>query len=188
MNGRVRAALAEPGFTDSLSKVNAWFRNQVAQCEAATDIETTETDAVGSTDATKTTGTTGTVGQGVEQTCEDIVELLTRFEEPADSIEDVQAAAAAFSELADKAPAETEESFPLGAGEPRDSLQGMADGYAKAASLFSELGLEPGPEALQEPRIADLIEDVALELTLGVRPWVEARCSADIQERLQHGG
>jgi hypothetical protein len=187
-NGRVRDALAEPGFTDSLSKVSVWLRNQVAQCQAAADTKTTESRGAGSTDPTGTGDRTGTVSQDVEQTCEGIVELLTQFKKPADSIEDVQAAAAAFSELAGKAPAETEESFPSGAGDPRDSLQGIADGYAEAASLFSELGLKPGPDALQEPRIADIIDDIQLELTLGVQPWVEARCSADVQEQLQQGG
>ena len=160
--------------------------------------DTTEPDLFGDTeettdiygDTTDTTDASGDIGQGVDETCEDLVAffLLARDTDIArggNSVDDIEELAAAASELASKAPAEPETGdILLGDGEPRDSLEGIAEAYETYLSVLSEGDLEPGPDALLEPRVADAFSDVSLEVTLGIVPWMDARCDPELLEGL----
>ncbi len=122
------------------------------------------------------------------ETCEDLVDFFTLARDAdiangGDSVDDLEELAAAASALASKAPAEPGDSFAAD-GEPRDSLEGIAEGFETYVSLLSELGLEPGLEALQEPSIADAISDVNIEITLGLVPWIDLRCSEEVKAEI----
>lgn len=153
----------------------------------------TEPDLFGdTTDTTDTTGTTGFVGQGVEQTCSDIVAFEALAKEVGiarggNSGGDVEEIAAVASELASGAPAEPEGGLTYGSGEPRESLQGMAEALGAYASLLSELGLEAGPDALLEPRIAEALSSLAYDENTVIQ-WFLVRCSAEDQAQLQELG
>lgn len=104
-------------------------------------------------DAT-TTGAEDAIGQGVEQTCEDLATLQTLLEEfgisqGGDSVDDVEKLAAMASELASKAPAVLQ-----------SDLTSIADGYRRYIIVLSELNLEPGPDALLVPEVADAFSGV----------------------------
>lgn len=150
---------------------------------------TNTTDVLPTNDAT-TTETGGAIGQGVDQTCEDLVAFFALAKEVdiargGNSVDDVEKLAAAASELASKAPEEPETGdFLVDAGEPRESLGSIAEAYGSYVSLLSELDLEPGPDALLEPRIADALGDLSLDYTLGVVPWIDARCSNEVKAQL----
>lgn len=155
---------------------------------------TTETDLFGdTTDTSDSTDTTGYIGQGVDETCHDLVAFFALAKEVdiargGDSVGDVEKLAAAASELASNAPQEPQGNLVIGAGEPRDSLQGIAEAYGSYVSLLSELGLDPGPDALLEPRVADALGDVSIDVTLGLLPWMDARCSAEDKAQLEQLG
>ena len=126
--------------------------------------------------------TTDTIGQGVDQTCADIVAFLTLAKEAdigrgGDSVSDVEQLAAAVSELASEAPADS-------AGEPRDSFEAIAGAYETYLSVLSELGLEPGPDALLEPRISEAFEDAGLQITLGIGPRADEHCSQEVLDQV----
>ena len=171
--------------------------SQAELTEAVDDVisDTTETNPFGDTtdttdifgDTTETDAT-GDVGQGVDETCEDLVDFFTLARDAdiangGDSVDDLEELAAAASALASEAPAEPGDSFAAD-GEPRDSLEGIAEGFETYVSLLSELGLEPGLEALQEASIADAIADVNIEITLGLVPWIDLRCSEEVKAEI----
>jgi hypothetical protein len=176
----VRAALAEPGFSDSLAKITAWMQGEVTRCQTAT--ETTSPASSGST-----TGTTAVVGQGVDQTCDDFVEL-TSLAKDVDiahggrSVSDIENLAAAASDLASKAPAEPSGAGALLEGEPRQTLTRVADAYAGYVSLLAEKNLEPGSEAMVDPDVAARL-DLSLEVGV-ILQWVDVRCGEDVKARL----
>jgi len=152
--------------------------------------DTTETDLYG--DETDTTDTTGSIGQGVDETCKDIVAFEALAKEVdivrgGNSTDDVEEIAAMASELASSAPAEAEAGLTYGSGEPRDGLQGMAEALGSYASLLSELGLEAGPDALLEPRIAEALSSLAFDES-DVLQWFLVRCSEEDKAQLQQLG
>jgi len=145
-----------------------------------TSTDTTSTDVFG--DTTDTTDSSVVVGQGVDETCDDLVAFLALAKEAdigrgGDSVSDVEEVAAAASELASNAPADS-------AGEPRDSFEAIADAYGTYLSVLSELDLEPGPDALLEPRISQAFEDIGLQFGLGVAPWADEHCSQEALDQL----
>jgi zinc-ribbon domain len=142
--------------------------------------DSTETDLYG--DATDTTDTSVAIGQGVDETCDDMVAFLVLAREAdigrgGNSVSDVERVAAAAADLASKAPADSD-------GEPRDSFQGIAAAYETYLSVLSELGLEPGPDALLEPRIEAAFEDAGLQIALGIGPWAEEHCSQEVLDQV----
>ena len=153
------------------------------------DEMTTETPSVDATAVDSTASDEGyQVGQGVEQTCQDLVGLFAIIKDAdiahgGHSDSDIQKAAAAASELAAKAPSEPSTSFL--SGEPRESLQTIASAYQTYLEVLSEGDLEPGPDALLEPRVADAMTDVQIDFAAGLVPWIASRCSADVQQQLQ---
>ena len=166
---------------------------EVAELEKLTT--PTEPDLFGDTtdttdifgDTTDTTGATGVIGQGVDQTCEEIVVFFALAKEVdiargGNSVDGVEQLAAAASDLASNAPAEPE------GGEPRDSFQDIAFAYGTYANLLSELDVDPGPDALLEPRIADALGGLEIAYILGVVPWIDARCSAEVKAQLEELG
>jgi hypothetical protein len=153
---------------------------------AASESISNTTDTLPTNDAT-TTEAESSIGQGVDQTCEDLVAFFTLAKETdiargGNSVDDVKKLAAAASDLASKAPAE-----PSGfnQGEPRHSLQHMADGYGHYVSLLSELGLDPGPDALLEPRVADALSGLDDDVLVGIGPWFDARCSSELKAQME---
>jgi hypothetical protein len=160
--------------------------------------DTTETDPFDDTtdttdifgDTTETTDATGDVGQGVDQTCEDLVPFLTLardadFARGGNSVDDFEQLAALAAELASKAPAESGTgSLLVEEGEPRDSLERIAEDFGTYVSVLAELGLEPGPDALLEPRISAALEDVSFQVGLGLGPWMDARCSQEVLDQV----
>jgi len=182
--GAVAAALSITGGDGS---------NQALPTDAGLDSITNTTDVLPTNDAT-TTEAGGAIGQGVDQTCEDLVAFFALAKEVdiargGNSVDDVEKLAVAASELASKAPEEPETGdFLVDAGEPRESLESIAEAYGSYASLLSELDLEPGPDALLEPRIAGALSDLSLDYTLGVVPWIDARCSAEDKAQLEQLG
>ena len=84
---------------------------------------------------------------------------FTREDNPNPSVDDVERLATIVSDLASNAPAETLEAGTLHVGQPKQSLDAIAQGLEAYARLLTELGLEPGSdEALDEPRIAQIKE------------------------------
>lgn len=148
--------------------------------------DSTETDLFGDTtdiygDTTDTTAVEGSIGQGVDQTCEDIVAFFTLAKETdiargGNSVDDVERVAAEVSELASKAPADS-------TGEPRDSFVAIAGTYATYLFVLSELGLEPGPDALLDPTISAAFEDLEVQIVLGVLPWMGEHCSQEVLDQ-----
>lgn len=153
---------------------------------------TTPTDLYGdTTDTTDAGEETAVVGQGVDQTCDDLVELFSQgldanLARGGDSVSEIESIATAYSELAAKAPAEPSTDALL-AGEPRDSLIDLGQAFDSYAALLTELGLEPGPDALLEPRIDEALEGQAAAATdLGL--WIDERCSDDVKSRIMELG
>jgi zinc-ribbon domain len=156
---------------------------------AGLDSITNTTDVFPTNDAT-TTGPTDATGQGVDQTCKDLVAFFALAKEVdiargGHSVGDVEKLAAAASELASKAPAE-----PTGIllGEPRKSLEHIAKDYETYVSVLSEGGVDPGPDALLEPRISAALDDVSFQVATGLVLWMDARCSEEDKARLQQLG
>ena len=150
----------------------------------------TTTAAAGITAAADTSAgaSTSAVGQGVEQTCQDLVAFLTLAKDAdlahgGHSVSDIEQTVAAASALASQAPAEPSTSFM--SGEPRESLQSIASSYQTYLNVLSTNGLQPGPDALLEPSIASAMEDVQIHVSVGLIPWIDARCNADVHEQLQ---
>ena len=146
------------------------------------------TDALPTNDAT-TTEAESSIGQGVDQTCDDLVAFFALAKETdiahgGNSVDDVERVAAAASDLASNAPAEPEQSSGLD-GQPRESLQRFAEAYGTYVTLLSELDLEPGPDALLEPRVADALTGLDEEILLNIGPWMETRCSADVMAEME---
>jgi hypothetical protein len=111
------------------------------------------TDVLPTNDAT-TTGAEDAIGQGVEQTCQDLTSLQTRLREAdiahgGNSVDNLEELAASASELASKAPAVL-----------RSDLRSIADGYRRYINVLSELNLEPGPDALLVPEVADAVSGI----------------------------
>jgi hypothetical protein len=127
------------------------------------------------------------VGQGVDQTCDDFVEL-TSLAKDVDiahggrSVSDIENLAAAASDLASKAPAEPSGAGALLEGEPRQTLTRVADAYAGYVSLLAEKNLEPGSEAMVDPDVAARL-DLSLEVGV-ILQWVDVRCGEDVKARL----
>ena len=143
--------------------------------------ETTTTDMFGET--TENTDASVEVGQGVDETCEDLLAFFvlakdTDIGRGGDSVGDVEQVHAVVSDLASKAPSDSQ-------GEPRESLVAIAAAYATYLSVLSEQGLEPGPDALLEPRIAEAWEDLGLQFSLGVAPWMDESCSPELLAQAQ---
>jgi len=106
------------------------------------------------TDDATTTGVDDAIGQGVDQTCEDLAALQTLLQEfgiaqGGDSVDDIEKLAEMASELASKAPAVLQ-----------SDLTSIADGYRRYLDVLSENNLEPGPDALLVPEVADAFSGV----------------------------
>jgi hypothetical protein len=120
---------------------------------AAADSVTNTTDTLPTNDAT-TTSADEAIGQGVDQTCEDLAALQTLLTEVdiahgGDSVDDIEELAEKASELASKAPAVLQ-----------SDLTSIADGYRRYLDVLSENNLEPGPDALLVPEVADTFSGV----------------------------
>jgi hypothetical protein len=145
------------------------------------------TDVLPTNDAT-TTEAESSIGQGVDQTCDDLVGFFALAKETdiahgGNSVADVEKLAAAASELASKAPAEPSGTGSFLEGEPRESLTRTGDAYTAYVTLLSDKNLEPGPDALLDPDIAQRV-DLALELGF-ILQWIDARCSDDVKSQLE---
>ncbi len=150
----------------------------------ASDVEATATDA-------ETNGATSSIGAGIDQTCEDIVRFFALGKDVdivrgGNSVSDVEKIAAMASELARNAPAEPSSSFLQ--GEPRKSLESFVKAYGTYLDVLSEGDLEPGPDASLEPRISDAMDDLSIDVSVGLVPWIDARCSTDVKNQLQQLG
>jgi hypothetical protein len=179
--------LDDTKYLDAATSVAAWFDAAVAQC-SSTDTETTESGITTFGDET-TTETSAVGGEGVDETCEDLLAFAVLAKDrgmssETASVDDVEDVAAAVSELASRASAEPEEAGFLLAGEPRDSLEGLAEALESYLGVLSELGLEPGPDALVEPRVADAAERVR-DNDSSLFDWFGARCSEDDKSELE---
>lgn len=155
--------------------------------DAAADSISNTTDTLPTDDAT-TTDAGDTTGQGVDETCRDILAFFALAKEVdiargGNSVDDVEKLAAAASELASKAPEDPGQDNSFLEGEPRESLTRFADAYAAYITLLSQNNLEPGPDALLVPEIADRL-DLSLELAV-VLQWFGARCSEEDNAKLQ---
>ena len=153
----------------------------VTETESASADTTMTTDMFGET--TEVTDASVDVGQGVDQTCEDLLAFFvlakdTDIARGGDSVGDVEQVQAAVSDLASKAPSDSR-------GEPRDSLQAIANAYATYLSVLSAQGLEPGPDALLEPTVAQAWEDLSLQFGLGVAPWMDESCDPELLAQAQ---
>ena len=154
---------------------------------ASLDSITNTTDVFPTNDAT-TTGADDATGQGVDETCADLLAFFMLAKEidiarGGNSVDDIERLAAAASELASKAPAEPVQANVFLEGEPRDSLTRMAEAYAAYITLLAQNNMEPGPDALLVPEIATRL-DLSLEESFLLQ-WFGARCSEDDQEELQ---
>ena len=152
----------------------------------AVAVEATVTDA--SETETPANGSSTAIGVGVDQTCKNLVGFFALAKDVdiargGNSVSDVEKVAAAASELAGNAPAEPSSSFMT--GEPRESLETFAKAYRTYLDVLSEGDLEPGPDALLEPRIADVMQDASIDASVGLVPWIDARCSADVKDQLR---
>jgi hypothetical protein len=147
------------------------------------DFITNTTDVYGDT-----TDTPAVVGQGVDQTCEDLVGFFALAKDAdlargGSSVSDVERVAEEATDLASRAPAESTSYYAVRIGEPRVSLTGIGEAYWSYVALLSELGLEPGPDAMLEPSTSGVLSDAqssAEDLAL----WIEYRCSADVKARI----
>jgi hypothetical protein len=154
-------------------------------------LDTTSANATATIAAAADTGagaSTSDLGQGVEQTCQDLVGFFTLAKDAdlahgGQSVSDIEQAVAAASALASQAPAEPSTSFM--SGEPRESLQSIANSYQTYLDALPTSGLEPGPDALLDPSIASAMEDASIDVSVGLIPWIDARCSADVHAQLQ---
>lgn len=167
----------------TLSLTSGDDASEATPTEFATDstTSTTETDFFG--DTTETTVTSVDVGQGVDQTCEDLLAFFVLAKDVdiargGDSVGDVEQVQAAVYDLASKAPSDSQ-------GEPRDSLEAIAVAYGTYLSVLSEQGLEPGPDALLEPTVASAWDDLSLQFSLGVAPWMDESCSPELLAQAQ---
>jgi hypothetical protein len=160
-----------------------------ADVTQATASEAAATDATAA--GTPTNGATTAIGVGVDQTCKDLVGFFALAKDVeiargGNSVSDVEKVAAAASELARNAPAEPSSSFM--AGEPRESFAGVAKAYGTYLDVLSEGDLDPGPDALLDARVAGAMEDVSIDVSVGIVPWIDARCSAEVKDQLQQLG
>ena len=120
---------------------------------AAGTVGPNTTDTLPTNDAT-TTSADEAIGQGVDQTCEDLAALQTLLTEVdiahgGDSVDDIEELAEKASEFASKAPAVLQ-----------SDLTSIADGYRSYIQALSEANLEPGPDALLVPEVADSFSSV----------------------------
>jgi hypothetical protein len=181
----VALLLAGGGVAAALAMTGGGGSSQDTVADAGLDSITNTTDVFPTDDAT--TEPSDAIGQGVDETCEDIVAFFALAKEVdiargGNSVDGVEQLAEVASDLASTAPAEPE------GGEPRYSFEGIALAYGTYASLLSELDVDPGPDALLEPRIADALADVEIDVVLGVVPWVAERCSAEHKAQLEQLG
>ena len=127
------------------------------------------TDVMPTDDAT-TTGADAAIGQGVEETCKDFAAFFS-FSKDADlphggnSVDDLETAAAAASELADKAPAVL-----------RLDLMSIAEANRRYIDALSELNLEPGPDALLVPEIQDALSG---QTTSDIEEFLSQNCNEE---------
>lgn len=136
---------------------------------AGLDSITNTTDVFPTNDAT-TTESTDAIGQGVEETCKDFLAFFA-FSKDADlprggnSVDDLETAAAAASELADKAPAVL-----------RSDLTSIADANRRYIDVLSELNLEPGPDALLVPEVEDALSG---QTTSDIEEFLSQNCNEE---------
>lgn len=189
MNARPLIGLAMVIASVAVLTTGCGSSDRVANATNATAADVVATEAT-ATDA-RTSGAASSIGAGIDQTCEDIVRLFA-FGKDVDivrggnSVSDVEKIAAMASELARSAPAEPSTSFLE--GEPRESLESFVTAYGTYLDVLSEGDLEPGPDAILEPRISDAMEDLSIDVSVGLIPWIGARCSADVKNQLQELG
>ena len=183
------SSLLDPGETQwTLYACEIWYEGELSEDVLLQSVDS-DGNLYGAGDTTfgdETTAEEGVVGgEDVDETCAGYVAFATlaRRENPNPSVDDVERLAAIASDLASKGPAEPSETG-IGepnflAGEPKKSIDDIAEGLESYARLLAELGLAPGSDtALAEPRIAEVIdgiEDADVDLTR----WFEERCSEE---------
>jgi hypothetical protein len=148
--GRIATAILIVGLVSALAGCGGGSSDSGS---GASESITNTTDTLPTDDAT-TTGVDEAIGQGVDQTCEDLAALQTLLQEVdiahgGDSVDDIEELAEMASELASKAPAVL-----------RADLTSIADGYRRYLDVLSENNLEPGPDALLVPEVADTFSSV----------------------------
>ncbi len=134
-------------------------------------------------ETTEATDTSVDIGQGVDQTCEDLLAFFVLAKDVdiargGDSVGDVERVQAAVSDLASKAPSDSQ-------GEPRDSLEAIADGVRDVPVRALRAGPGAGPRRLAGAESRGSLGRPELQFGLGVAPWMDESCSPELLAQAQ---